>query len=183
MLSSCMQVLSGPPPSFFHDFFTGKILSLVQASKLFRRTPMAVKMSPSFLFTLALVSIWPCTYASIGPITDTLTAAALPAQVNISQALNDPLPYYFPDENAAETPALFPMPPCHGVTLEEATIDQLQQYMSQGILSSVKISLCYLERVWQTNDYIKSVDFHNFSYFPFPDSLCLPDCILAFICL
>jgi amidase len=47
------------------------------------------------------------------------------------------------------------MPKCRGATLEEATIDQLQDYMARGLLSSVQIALCYLERYWQTNGYIK----------------------------
>jgi hypothetical protein len=118
---------------------------------------MAARMPSTLAFTFALATIWPLISATIQPITDTLNAAALPAQVNISQTLTEPFPYYFPNEDQTETPALFPMPPCHGVTLEEATIDQLQDYMGQGILSSVKIALCYLDRIWQTNDYIKLV--------------------------
>lgn len=49
------------------------------------------------------------------------------------------------------------MPPCNGITLEEATIDQLQNYMAAGNLTSVQIALCYVQRIWQTNFYINSV--------------------------
>ncbi|QDS77417.1 hypothetical protein FKW77_006436 [Venturia effusa] len=76
---------------------------------------------------------------------------------NISQTLQNPFPYEFPDVDNAETPALFPMPPCNGIILEEATIDQLQDYMSKGALTSVQLALCYLKRHWQTEDYINSI--------------------------
>jgi amidase len=64
--------------------------------------------------------------------------------------------YFFPQEDAAPT-ALFPMPDCHGITLEEATIDQIQHYMSTGKLTSVHLLNCYLARVSQTNSYINGV--------------------------
>ncbi|KAF2092553.1 glutamyl-tRNA amidotransferase subunit A [Rhizodiscina lignyota] len=74
-----------------------------------------------------------------------------------SQTLETPLPYAFPDQNVANTDALFPMPLCNGITLEEATIDQLQDYMGRGVLTSTQIALCYMERIWQTDEYINSV--------------------------
>ena len=49
------------------------------------------------------------------------------------------------------------MPQCHGSTIEEATIDQLQQYMSDGSLTAQQLAVCYLQRIWQTNEYINSV--------------------------
>ena len=67
--------------------------------------------------------------------------------------LNSPFPYYFPNQRTVDD--LFPMPECHGVVLEEATIDQLQDAMSKGQLTSTKIALCYLQRVYQTNGYSK----------------------------
>lgn len=72
------------------------------------------------------------------------------------QVLKSPFPYDFPNQNAAEA-HLFPMPKCHGVTIEEASIDQLQQYMSDGKLTSQRLAVCYLQRIWQTDDYINSV--------------------------
>ena len=73
------------------------------------------------------------------------------------QTLPSPFPYDFPNQDAADTPSLFPMPLCHGVTIEEATIDQLQQYMADGKLTSQQLAVCYLQRIWQTDDYINSV--------------------------
>ena len=70
-----------------------------------------------------------------------------------SQDLESPLPYYFPNQEAVED--LFPMPDCNGIILEEATIDQLQDAMIQGHLTSTKIALCYLQRFYQTNGYTK----------------------------
>lgn len=68
-----------------------------------------------------------------------------------SQDLESPLPYYFPDEkNLGE---LFPMPDCNGIVLEEATIDFVQEAINKGHLTSTKIALCYLQRIYQTNGY------------------------------
>lgn len=72
----------------------------------------------------------------------------------MSETLDSPFPYDFPvlGQNPAE---LFPMPHCNGFTLEEATIDQLQDAMRKGNLTSVHIAICYLQRIWQTREYVK----------------------------
>lgn len=72
-----------------------------------------------------------------------------------SQVLENPFPYYFPDQN--DSADLFPMESCNGITLEEATIDQLQDYMSNGKLTASQLAMCYLQRQHQTDKYIKSV--------------------------
>lgn len=72
--------------------------------------------------------------------------------VAAEQLLANPFPYEFPDLSSVSR---FPMESCHGVTLEEATVDQLQNYMAQGILSSVKIVECYLKRRLQVDQYLK----------------------------
>jgi amidase len=95
--------------------------------------------------------------SSVPPIAEILNINSTLQPVNVSQNLDAPFPYYFPNQDEAGTPVLFPMPPCHGITLEEATIDQLQDYMNQGVLTSVQLAMCYLERYWQTNGYIKYV--------------------------
>ncbi len=74
--------------------------------------------------------------------------------LTMSQVLESPLPYYFPDF-ARDSADLFPMPDCNGVSLEETTIDEIQSAMAKGQLTSVNIVTCYLERVYQTNKYIK----------------------------
>lgn len=74
-----------------------------------------------------------------------------------SQTLTSPFPYDFPEELLANSTALFPMPQCHGVTIEEAKIDTLQQYLTGGNLTSAQLAVCYLQRIWQTQDYIKYV--------------------------
>jgi amidase len=71
--------------------------------------------------------------------------------------LQQPYPYYFPPQDAVGTLALFPMPTCMGITLEEATIDQLQGYMRDGTLTSVELLACYMERVHQVDKYINSI--------------------------
>lgn len=82
---------------------------------------------------------------------DTVNASALAA----SQVLSDPFPYYFPEQIATSAAQLFAMPLCNGVKLEEATIDELQSYMSKGKLTSVQIVTCYMQRAYQTGEYIK----------------------------
>lgn len=75
-----------------------------------------------------------------------------PNSIATAQLLANAFPYEFPDLSADNR---FPMESCHGVTLEETTIDQLQDYMAQGILSSVKIVECYLKRKLQVDQYLK----------------------------
>ena len=84
------------------------------------------------------------------------------AQSVESQVLNTPLPYYFPNENLESSPGLFPMEQCNGITLEEATIDQMQDYMSHGKLTSSQLVMCYLQRIYQTNTYVKLALFRFF---------------------
>lgn len=69
------------------------------------------------------------------------------------QVLKAPFPYEFPKEDNRMD--LFPMPKCNGVTLEEATIDQLQDAMSTGLLTTQQIVLCYMQRIHQTDMYLK----------------------------
>lgn len=68
------------------------------------------------------------------------------------QTLVAPFPFQFPEEGRAE---LFPMPKCNGVTLEEATIDQVQDAMNAGLLTTSQIVLCYMQRVYQTDMYLE----------------------------
>lgn len=74
-----------------------------------------------------------------------------------AQVLESPYPYYFPvlEAGAGSDSGQFPMPLCHGFKLEEATIDQLQEAMENGKLSSKKLVGCYLERIYQTDFYVR----------------------------
>jgi amidase len=72
------------------------------------------------------------------------------------QVVTDPFPYIFPDQDVPPQ-ALFPMPSCRNVTLEEATIDQLQFYMNAGALTTVDILNCYLRRYDQVNGYTTAI--------------------------
>ncbi|KAF6005919.1 hypothetical protein HII13_005377 [Brettanomyces bruxellensis] len=65
--------------------------------------------------------------------------------------------YLFSFPNTAQNDNMFPMEQCKGVTLEEATIDQLQEYMSKGILTSVDLVTCYTQRYLQLNSYTKNI--------------------------
>lgn len=74
-----------------------------------------------------------------------------------TQVLDLPFPYDFPKEDAPMN--LFPMPKCAGVTLEEATIDQLQDAMNSGLLTTSQLVLCYLQRIYQTDMYLGYVSY------------------------
>ncbi|QLG72936.1 hypothetical protein HG535_0E00200 [Zygotorulaspora mrakii] len=52
---------------------------------------------------------------------------------------------------------VFPMDTCNGITLEDATIDQLQDYFNRGILSSEDVVGCYLDRYFQVNPYVNGI--------------------------
>lgn len=82
----------------------------------------------------------------------------LNAQNNSLQILSSPFPYEFPDEHNAGSSSLFPMSSCNGVTLEEATIDQLQDYMKSGRVTSVQLVDCYVQKYYKVNGYIKYVN-------------------------
>ncbi len=64
--------------------------------------------------------------------------------------------YFFPNlDNVGNNATLFPMPSCGGFTLEEATIDQMQDAMSHGVLNAQQLLVCYMERIYQTQPFIK----------------------------
>jgi amidase len=79
------------------------------------------------------------------------------SQTVIAQTLESPYPYIFPllQNGSQADSGQFPMPLCHWFKLEEATIDQLQEELSSGRLTSVKLVLCYLKRIYQTDSYIR----------------------------
>jgi amidase len=51
----------------------------------------------------------------------------------------------------------FPMPKCHGFTLEEATIDTIQARLKSGRLTSHQLVECYVDRVNKINPFMKYV--------------------------
>ena len=53
--------------------------------------------------------------------------------------------------------APFPMADCYGLPLEEATVDQMQDWMASGVLTSRQLTRCYLGRILQLNEYVKYV--------------------------
>lgn len=67
------------------------------------------------------------------------------------------LPPLFPLEQYAETSELFPFAPCGTFNLEEATIDQMQEAMANGTLTSQQLVICYITRTYQTNSYTNSL--------------------------
>ncbi|KAK5937553.1 hypothetical protein PMZ80_010173 [Knufia obscura] len=63
----------------------------------------------------------------------------------------------FPLQENEGTPDLFPMPLCGSFPLEEATIDDMQQAMSEGSLTAVQLTICYLQRNYQLQSYTNSL--------------------------
>ncbi len=79
------------------------------------------------------------------------------SQFLANQDLETPYPYEFPvlREGSQADSGQFPMPLCHGFKLEEASIEQLQHALSNGTLTSVQIVLCYMQRIYQTDQYVR----------------------------
>ncbi len=49
------------------------------------------------------------------------------------------------------------MPTCCGVDIEDSSIADLQQFMTQGIFGARDLTACYLERIKQLNGLLKCV--------------------------
>ena len=52
----------------------------------------------------------------------------------------------------------FRMPRCRGCDIEEASIKQLQQWLSDGAFSSQDLTSCYLTRIRALNNRLRLVD-------------------------
>ncbi|KAJ6058979.1 uncharacterized protein N7446_008562 [Penicillium canescens] len=79
--------------------------------------------------------------------TDTLVA---------SQILTNPYTYDFPRLGAPGA-KLFAMRRCHGFKLEEATVDEIQERLTNGTFTSVELLACYLDRIHQTQPYLNAI--------------------------
>lgn len=87
-----------------------------------------------------------------------LAGSAIAAQNGVdtlvaSQILSDPYPY-FPKLGSPGS-SLFPMRDCHGFKLEEASVDQIQAQLTNGTFTSVQLLSCYMDRIYQTQPYLK----------------------------
>jgi amidase len=72
-----------------------------------------------------------------------------------SQILTDPYSEYAFPQKGSNGANLFPMPLCNHFGLEEAGIDAIQARLSARELTSVQLLRCYLERIYETNSYVK----------------------------
>ncbi|KAG6304107.1 hypothetical protein E4U09_000016 [Claviceps aff. purpurea] len=79
------------------------------------------------------------------------------AEAYWSDGIFDLTPDLIPSQDKAGSEGLFPMADCHGFALEEATIDEMQEAMGNGSLTSVQLLHCYMMRTFQTQQYINSV--------------------------
>ncbi|KAJ6098807.1 hypothetical protein N7467_000342 [Penicillium canescens] len=73
-----------------------------------------------------------------------------------SQILTNPYTYDFPRLGAPGA-KLFPMRRCHGFKLEEATVDEIQERLTNGTFTSVELLACYLDRIHQTQPYLNAI--------------------------
>ncbi|KAL9636501.1 MAG: hypothetical protein Q9164_002784 [Protoblastenia rupestris] len=73
-----------------------------------------------------------------------------------SQVVENLFPNDFPDQSQSGE-RLFPMRDCQGLKLEEATIDQLQQWMRAEKLTTQQLVACYIQRIDQTDGYVRSI--------------------------
>ena len=60
-------------------------------------------------------------------------------------------------KNGRTSPVDLCMPTCEGIKIEEFTIPQLQQYLSDGKFSARSLAECYLERIRRLNGTLKFV--------------------------
>ena len=75
------------------------------------------------------------------------------AYENILEFLESASLDYFPNRDGPAT-ELFPMSPCGGSVIEEATLDELQDALQNGSITSVQLLWCYLERIHQVEEYV-----------------------------
>ena len=108
------------------------------------------------LYHLALLCL---VYATASPKAPTHASYGGPRNESLvaAQVLIDPFPFYVPPQDQMNTPSLFPMPECHGIVIEEATIDDLQDALRNGQLTSLMLAECFLKRREQVDVYIKYV--------------------------
>ena len=96
----------------------------------------------------------------MAPLKATLFMPAISLLIRLAGAQNASTtltPSLFPLEQYADTSELFPMSSCGTFALEEATIDQMQEAMANGTLTSQQLVMCYMTRAYQTDSYINSL--------------------------
>lgn len=105
-------------------------------------------MAPLFPTIAALAVAVGSAFANNGLETDSLVA---------SQILTTPYAHDFPQLGAPGA-SFFQMRHCHGFKLEEASIDEIQKQLEKGTFTTVGLLECYLDRMYQTQPYLKYVN-------------------------
>lgn len=74
-----------------------------------------------------------------------------------SKLLNHTFLYQYPlrDITSDTARSLNTLNLCNGVTIEEATIYELQNYLSKGRLTSEQLTACYIRRIFEVERFIK----------------------------
>lgn len=99
---------------------------------------------------IALLNLAFCLYAAAVP---------LPVKLGVETDVSAQNTYdeLFTKRDTAQGENVFPMPQCGGLIIEEATIDELQDYMTLGKLTSVELTKCYLDRYLQLNSFTNNI--------------------------
>jgi amidase len=106
--------------------------------------------------TLGLAATVTATAGTTGLKSRTVNSTAISEALIEFQLDNTPYPYDFPvQQNVTDGSGSFPMEQCNGFTLEEASIDEIQAKLNGGNLTSVQLVLCYLQRNYQLDSYLK----------------------------
>ncbi|GFN16513.1 hypothetical protein AtubIFM55763_010347 [Aspergillus tubingensis] len=112
----------------------------------------------SWLLTTGLAAV-----ANAITLNDSLVAQQIDTQ---------PFPYDFP-KLGVNGSDLFPMRDCHGFTLEEASIDDIQAQLKAGRFTGSQLLQCYLERIYQVQPYTNAVLQFN------PDAMAIAEALDA----
>ncbi|OHE98387.1 amidase [Colletotrichum orchidophilum] len=95
--------------------------------------------------------------AIVAGLEASLASCTLSANRNWPGNSSTTVPSVFPLLEDVGSVELFPMSLCGTFELEEATIDEMQAALAAGTLTSQQLVGCYIQRTYQTQEYIHSI--------------------------
>ncbi|KAJ0304882.1 hypothetical protein COL5a_004368 [Colletotrichum fioriniae] len=96
-------------------------------------------------------------FAIVAGIETSLASCKLSTSQSLPGNSSTTVPSVFPLLEDVGSADLFPMPLCGTFKLEEATIDEMQVALAAGTLTSQQLVGCYIQRTYQTQEYIHSI--------------------------
>lgn len=94
-------------------------------------------------------------FAIVAGIETSLASCKLSTSQSLPGNSSTTVPSVFPLLEDVGSADLFPMPLCGTFKLEEATIDEMQVALAAGTLTSQQLVGCYIQRTYQTQEYIQ----------------------------